>query len=223
MVLRAALSLVCVLAFAKQSAALFCGPGTVLDAELGGCVAAPERSFRTSRTGPQVKTREGNLELRVDSGKDVSVLIGEDKYSLNLGGFDRRVTSVEDAVAANAANDKADSDLLSKSITSSIGAAAKKTDAKLSALQNSIEKDLQPTINALGALSQQVNDVTSSTATSIAGLKKTVDEDVAAKLAASTKTIDAQTKQLADQKKKLDYFDAIIKLNTVKTSTQSSK
>ena len=94
MVLRAALSLVCVLAFAKQSAALFCGPGTVLDAELGGCVAAPERSFRTSRTGPQVKTREGNLELRVDSGKDVSVLIGEDKYSLNLGGFDRRVTSV---------------------------------------------------------------------------------------------------------------------------------
>ena len=96
----------------------------------------------------------------------------------------------------------------------------KETDAKLSALQNSIEKDLQLTS---ASLSQQVNDVTSSTATSIAGLKKTVDEDVAAKLAASTKTIDAQTKQLADQKKKLDYFDAIIKLNTVKTSTQSSK
>jgi hypothetical protein len=175
-----------VLVFAHPAAAIFCGPGTVLDTTLGGCVLENKKR-RVASLGPTVRAVEGNLELRVNEGKDVTVEIGGNKFGLNQFKLD-----VEGTVALNAA-------ALTERVDSLISSAADDTDTKLGLLQTSIEEDLQPTINTLKTdfettkttLKKQVDDLTTTTGEAIATLKQTVADDVQVKLTASEETVKA--------------------------------
>lgn len=202
-----------------------------MDSELGGCVVAPDRSFRSTNVGPSMDTDAGNLLLRVDEGKEISVQIGQDKYSLNPSSLEPRFEELQDGLAANADSDNAVKAELAESVRTSIANVVEETDTKLVALQNSIEQDLQPTINALKAdfdatkiaLSKEVDDLASTTGASIANLKETVSDDVQVKLAASEKKVEEQAKVIADNKKKLDYFDKVIELNSKTKEVSTSK